>query len=530
MVLDGRRRIRPQLHRPRAEVSAVPRAAVLLALASLTLHAATANRYGYFRDELYFIACAHHLAWGYVDQPPLVALAAWLAAPFGYALLALRALPLLASALTVVCAIALARELGGGGFARWTTGILTLLLPAYLLLGNTLTTTSFEPLAWTLAVYGAVRLVRSDGAWRWWIALSVIFAFGIYGKYSIALLAAALLAGLLATPERRVLRSLRFPVAVAICTALIAPNAAWQAAHGWPIFEVLRADAAHRPALQNGVALQHRALFQNALAFVVEQILYAGPLSAPIWIAGIVAPFRIGRLHDVRFVAVAALLTLAAAVALDAKGYYVVGIYASLLATGCVWLESLSARVRSAYATAAIATALVAAPLAVPVLSVQGLIAYTRALHVPGSDGVTARLVQPLFAEEFGWNRLARDVARVYRALPPGVRAHTTLYADTYADAGALDFFGPRYGLPAAISSQNTYYLWGTRGESGQTLIAVGATRIDRLRRYYRRVRLIATSFDPYRWIVEGPAPIYLCEDPVAPLSVIWPHLRWYGA
>ncbi|HUY40297.1 MAG TPA: glycosyltransferase family 39 protein [Candidatus Dormibacteraeota bacterium] len=497
---------------------------------AVAVHAATAGRYGYFRDELYFIACAHHLAWGYVDQPPLVAVAAWLAAPFGYALVALRALPLLASALTVTCAVALARELGGGSFARWTAGIFTLLLPAYLLLGNTLTTTSFEPLTWALAVYCTVRLVRSNGAWRWWIALSFVFAFGLYGKYSIALLAFALIAGLLATPERRVLRSLGFPVAVAICAALVAPNLAWQASHGWPIVEVLRGDAEHRPPFQSGVALEHRALLQNALSFVVEQILYAGPLSAPLWIAGIVAPFRIERLRDVRFVAVAALLAFASALALGAKGYYVVGIYASLLAVGCVWLESLAPRARSIYAAAAIVAALVAMPLALPVLSVRGLIAYSRAFHIPGNNGTTPHLVQPLFAEEFGWDRLARDVARVYRALPPHVRVQTALYADTYADAGALDFFGPRYGLPPAISSQNAYYLWGTHGETGRTLIAVGATRIDRLKRYYRRVRLVSTSFDPYRWIVEGPAPIYLCVDPVAPLSVIWPHLRWYGA
>ena len=110
------------------------------------------------------------------------------------------------------------------------------------------------------------------------------------------------------------------------------------------------------------------------------------------------------------------------------------------------------------------------------------------------------------------------------------VRARTAIYADTYADAGAIDFFGPRYGLPAAISSQNNYYLWGTRGYDGRELIAIGATRIDLLRRYYRSVTLVRTSTEPLKWIVEGPSPIYLCRDPVAPLDAIWPNLRWYGA
>ena len=182
-----------------------------LALSSIAalLHLATAWRYGYFRDELYFIASSKHLAWGYVDQPPMVAVAAWLAAPTGYALLALRALPILASALTVYLAVRLARELGGGRFAQLLAGVATLLAPAYLLLGNTLTTTSFEPFSWTLAVYCCVRIVRAPDSRRapWWLALGLTTVFGMYSKYSMLLLVAGLLAGLLATPQRRVLRS-----------------------------------------------------------------------------------------------------------------------------------------------------------------------------------------------------------------------------------------------------------------------------------------------------------------------------------
>ena len=174
--------------------------------------------------------------------------------------------------------------------------------------------------------------------------------------------------------------------------------------------------------------------------------------------------------------------------------------------------------------------ALAALPFSLPVLPVGGLIGYSRLLGLPGRNGTAAELVQPIFAEEFGWNRLAHDVASVYLALPPRIRDRTAIYADTYADAGALDFFGPRYGLPGAISSQNTYFLWGTRGYDGSTLVAIGATRIDRLRRFYRSVVLVRTSTEPLKWIVEGPAPIYLCRDPIAPLPAIWPALRWYGA
>jgi hypothetical protein len=504
---------------------------VALALLTALLHGATSARYGFFRDELYFIACSKHLAWGYVDQPPLVAFAAWLSAPAGYHLPALRALPILAAAFTVYLAVILTRELGGGRFAQLLAGSATLLVPAYLLLGNVLTTTSFEPVSWTLAVYATIRIVRSSGsAAGWWLLLAIATAFGAYGKYSIGLLLAGLAVGLLATPQRRVLQT-RWPFyAAAVALLLLAPNLLWQAAHGWPIIEVVRGDATHRPAFQSGVALEFTNFTRNAAAFGFEQILYTSLLAVPVWLAGIIAPFRMPELRDLRFLPIAYAVILFAAVALAAKGYYVIGIYAALLALGAVAVERAAGWLRVALFSTLALSGIASMPLSLPLLPIDQLIAYTQRLGLTGRGAATPHLIQPVFAEEFGWERLARDVATVYFSLPAAQRAGTAVYADTYGDAGALDFFGPRYGLPPAISSQNTYYLWGTLGYDGSLLIAIGATRIDLLRKYYRSVTLVRTSSEPYKWIVEGPAPIFLCRDPVAPLYEIWPHLRWYGA
>ncbi|MFY9666029.1 MAG: glycosyltransferase family 39 protein [Candidatus Cybelea sp.] len=505
-----------------------------LALSSVAalLHLATAWRYGYFRDELYFIASSKHLAWGYVDQPPMVAVAAWLAAPTGYGLIALRALPILASALTVFLAARLARELGGGRFAQLLAGAATLLTPAYLLLGNTLTTTSLEPFFWTLAVYCCIRIVRAPDSrpTAWWFALGLAASFGMYSKYSMLLPIAGLLAGLLATPQRRVLRTPYALYAFGAAAVLLAPNIVWQASHDWPIVEVLRGDVAHRHAFANGFAPESLNVASNALSFVFEQLLYTNPLAAPIWIAGLIAPYRLVSLRDLRFVTIAYVVILLAAVALSAKGYYIVGIYASLFAIGAVAIERAVVGVRVTIFALLAAVGLFALPLSLPVLPVDGLIGYSKLLGLTGRDASPAHLVQPVFAEEFGWRRLARDVATVYFSLPPDVRKQTAIYADTYGDAGALDFFGPAYGLPPVISSQNNYYLWGTRGYDGSTLVAIGATRIDLLRHFYRSVELARTSAEPYKWVVEGPAPIYILRDPIAPLPVIWPQLRWYGA
>jgi len=508
----------------------------LFAIVAAALHLGTSWRYGYFRDELYFIACSKHLAWGYVDQPPLVAVAALLSSPAAYQLTALRILPALAAVLTVFLAVAMARELGGGRYAQILTGVAATLAPAYLLLGNTLTTTSFEPLTWTLLAYACLRLssdaARGDAnrAPRWWFAAAGAVVFGAYAKYSIGLLVAGLLIGILLTRERRILKSPWALVAALAAVTALLPNVLWQADRGWPILEVLQGDATHRPAFQNGIALEYRNLWANARAFAFEQLLYLNPAAAPIWIAGIAAPFAIGRLRHLRFASIAYAVVFFVAAALAAKGYYIVGIYATMFALGSVLIERTAMPLRYAVLAALSVVGILAMPLSLPVLPVNGLVSYSARLGLTGRDGTPAHLMQPVFAEEFGWGRLARDVAGVYDELPPGERRRTAVYADTYGDAGALDFFGPRYGLPPAISSQNNYYLWGTRGYDGSTMIAVGASRIDVLRKYYRSVTLVATSTEPYRWVVEGPAPIYLCRGPIAPLSEIWPHLRWYGA
>jgi hypothetical protein len=494
----------------------------VIAVAAFLLHLCTAWRYGYFRDELYFIACGRHLAWGYVDQPPLVAFIAWIAQPANDELIALRLLPALAAALTAYVAARIASELGGGRFAQWLAAIAVALTPAYLLLGNVLTTTSFEPLSWTLAVWCCIR--------RQWLGLAAVATFGLYGKYSMVLLLAALLVGLLLTKERRVLATPWLAICAGVVVVLMLPNLWWQAAHGWPFFAVLQGDAANRHAFNNGWLLESQNLASNALSFATEQLLYTNPLAAPVWFCGLIAPFLGPRLRELRSVSLAYIALFLAAVVLEAKGYYIIGIYGALFAVGAVVVERAAKWLRTALLAAITVCAIVTLPLSIPILPIDGFIAYSQALGLTGRNGTPAHVIQPIYAEELGWDRLTQDVATVYDALPITTRRDTAVYADTYADAGAVDFFGPSYGLPSAISSQNSYWLWGSHGYSGTTMIAIGASRFDILRQYYRSCKLVRTSTEPLKWIVEGPSPIYLCTGPTMPLEQIWPHLRWYGA
>ncbi len=501
----------------------------LIALLTFLFHLAFAGNYGYFRDELYFIACAQHLAWGYPDQPPLVALAALLSRPFHWNIFVLRAPVALAAALNVLAISTFVRDLGGERFARALAALSVALLPAYLTLGSVLTTTSFEPLSWSLVAMLAVRALRkpsvSAGA-----LLGAAIAFGAYGKYSIFLWVGALAIGIAASSERRFLLSRTAFVAAVVAFVALLPNASWQALHGWPFAEVLRSDFIGRHPFNNGWQLEYHASLTNALAFVIEQVGYTNPLLVPLWLLGIVVALRSPGL---RFLGVAALLTTLAAVALDAKGYYIIGMYGTLLALGSQAFERVTRprlAVRAVAVAATAASALAILPFAAPVLPVNTFVAYAAALHLTGTNGTKPQLIQPLFAEEFGWRRLAEDVARIYRSLPSTLRARTAVYADTYADAGAIDRFGARYGLPPAIGSQNAYWLWGTRAYDLHDILAVGASREHRLFAAYARCTLLGTTFDPLRAVVEGPTPIFYCTQPRLSRAALWRSLRWYGA
>ncbi len=502
-----------------------------VALAALALHASALHNYGLIGDEMYFIACSKHLAWGYVDQPPLVAVAALLAAPFGYSPFALRVLPALSAALAAWLAARIAQELGGGRYAQGLAAIATALVPAYLLLGNLLVTTSFEPFSWTLVVFLVIRLIKTNNS-AYWYGIAAAFTFGMYGKYSMFLLGAAVAIGLLVTPERRVFRSPAFAWAVVLSLLAIAPNIAWQWSHGWPFFGVLHGDFQHRHPFRSGLMLEYKNLGINALAFLGEQLLYTSPAVAVIWIWGAVALSRWDRMRAYRWIAIAFCLLILTAIALEGKGYYVIAIYASLIAAGCVAIEH-TWRGKAARATAAVlllATTLPLVPFSVPMLPIQGFLAYSTAFHLTGQDGTPEHIVQPLYAQEFGWDAFTARVARVYDALPPNVRARTAIFADTYGEAGALALYGPAYHLPTIIGSQNNFYIWGPQGYDGRSMIVVGATQQATIRRLFRKVTLVTTISNPHEWVLQGPDPVYYCTDPIAPLAKLWPQLGWYGA
>ena len=502
-----------------------------LAAAAVVLHLLFNHRFGYYRDELYFIDCARHLAWGYVDQPPLAPLVAWLTAPLGFALWAMRLLPAVLAGVAVLVACAIARELRGGGFAQALTGITVALAPAFLGLGYALSTELLSPAAWTALVYLSMRLIRTRDE-RLYLPIALIVAVGTYAKYSMVLCALALAAGIALTGSAKLLRSRYLAAGAAFVVVALLPNAMWQIAHGLPILGVLHGDQLNRHALANGVADESANLLLNAGYFVVTQIAYQNPFFAIIWIVGLVA-FARGP-AEFRFVVVAYALLVAVVVVTIGRGYYIEGFYPALLAAGAAAIERFVAlRPRwwsVATLTAASLAGAVFAPLALPVLALPAYMQYERVIGLSRSSADGAyHLINPLYADQLGWKSMTQTVAHAYWSLPRSVRSDTAVFADRYAYVGALNFYGPGFGLPTAISPNNSYYLWGTRGYSGQSVLAVGATDYPLLKRWFASVEQVAVYRNEYRWILEGPLPIYWCTHPRASLAAMWPAFKYYG-
>lgn len=505
--------------------------AYLLALATVVLHLAFCHRFGYYRDELYFIDCAKHLSWGYVDQPPLVPFVTWLTGPLGYPVWALRFLPGVLAGVTVLFGCAIARELGARGFAQTVTALTIALAPGLIGIAYGLSTELLSPAAWTALIYLTVRLVKTQDT-RLYIPIALLMTLGMYAKYSIAGCAVALAIGLLLTGHAKLLRSRWLAIGVALALLLLLPNALWQIRHGLPMLEVIHNDQLNRHALANGMADESPSRWINALYMLGLQFAYNNPLFAPVWIWGLV---WLWRERPYRFLTVGYVLLLAVLIWTIGRGYYIQGCYPALFAAGAVALER-AANARPRWLKAAVCTAIVIAglpmlPLSLPILSLPAYMAYERAIGLsrPSPPDGKSHLINPMFADQLGWKTMTQTVAGAYWSLPAAQRRATAVFADRYAYAGALDYFGPRYGLPPVISPNNQYYLWGTRGYSGRSILAVGATDYWLLLHWFGSVRQIAVYRNDYRWMLEGPLPIYICTRPRAPLATIWPALKYYG-
>lgn len=493
-----------------------------LAVITLLLHLATAGTYGLFVDELYFLACGEHLAWGYVDMPPLTALQAWLTrALFGDSLLAIRLPPALAGAGLVLLTGALARQLGGGRFAQGLAALAVLAAPAYLLVDSYLSMNSVEPLLWMGCALVLIRIIQSGNV-KLWILFGVLAGLGMENKHTMLMFAAALIAGLLFTAERRCMMNRWFLLGGLAAFLIFLPNLIWMVQHHFPHLELL----ANIRRNQRNVAL-------TPLQFVGQQILAMQPLAFPIWLCGLwrLLISRDGR--PFRALGWAYVLALGTLLSTAGRFYYLLPAYPMLLAAGAVVIEGWLDRprggwIRPAYVTLLAVTGIVFAPIAMPVLPPATLVRYVEIVGVsqPRLEDRRSSALPQLFADRFGWPEMVATVATVYHGLSPEERAKTAIYANDYGKAGAIDFYGPALGLPKAISGHLTYWYWGPREYSGEIVIVLGEHERQRLEQYFSSVEEVASVGHPYAMASQH-FRVYVCRGPKGrTFQELWPELK----
>lgn len=470
--------------------------AVAIAAAVLVVHLATSHRYGFHRDELQLVDDARRLDWGYVVYPPLTPAVARAAIEmFGPTPWGIRVPAALVQSLIILLAGLMARDLGGGPEAQMLAAAMTAIAPVAVIQGALLQYVGLDYLWWVLIAWLMIRLVRS-GDPRWWVAIGAAIGAGVLTRYTIAFFAAGVVAAVFLTPLRRHLLSRWLWLGVAVSLLMAMPNLVWQYRHDFVSLEFL--SSIHERDVRIG----------RTSGFLVEQLFVsANVFTIPWWVAGLWFCFRRFRFLFWMFV-----VPLALFLGMDGRGYYMAPAYPMLLAAGAVFFPRKGAGV-AAVACGAVFSAAVMLPIA-PVNS--GLWHFSARLH----DN---------FEEEIGWPELVGTAARVYAQIPPDEKPRAGIFASNYGQAGAINLYGPAYGLPRAISTVNSHWARGFGDPPPETLVVLGATQ-EEAERYLRRCDVAAKVTN--RWGVENEeygGEVLVCRGLLVPWPELWKRGRSFG-
>ncbi len=499
---------------------------LLLAAVKIALHLATTGLFGYgfFIDELYFLACSEHLSWGFVDMPPLFpAVTALIRATLGDSLLAVRLLPALSGAALVLMTGLIARDLGGKRFAQGIAALGILVAPMWMLMHSIHTMNALDQIFWTAAAWVVIRIERDDWE-QGWLLFGALCGLGMLNKHTMAFFGVAIVAGLLLTPARRAFRSRWLWLGGLLAVLIYLPNLIWDVYHHFPHFEMLA-----------NIRADGRDAQLNPLQFMLQQAVVFNLFALPLWVGGL-AWFLGGREgRRWRALGFAYLAVMIEMFLFDGRIYYPAPAYPMLFAAGGVALERWLDRwtvarrfVKPAYATALALSGAVIAPLFVPLLPPETMIRYSKTIGIsqPKLENHRMGPLPQLMADRFGWPEMAAVVARVYHSLPPEDQKRAAIFGQNYGQAGAIDHFGPALGLPKAISGHLSYFLWGPRGYTGDVMIVMDDNRA-RLLELFRSVDYGGRVEHPYSMPYEH-FDVWVCRGPRQPLATFWPELKKY--
>ena len=489
---------------------------ILLGVARLAVHTLTNGQYGFHRDVLLTLDNARYLAWGSVAYPPVTPFIGRVAlALFGPSLVGVRFFSAVAQSLAMVLAGLMARELGGSRRAQIVTALAVAIAPISLIQGALFQYVSFDYLWWVLIAYLVMRLLKSEDP-RWWLAIGGVIGLGMMTKYTMAFFVAGLVGGVVLTKARGYLTSAWLWGGAALSVLIFAPNLLWQVEHNFISLEFLSSIHARDVAIG------------RTEGFLIEQfVVSANPFTIPFWVAGLYYYFfkpAGGRYRMLGWMYVIAFVLLVVA---QGRSYYLAPAYPMLIAAGAVvwegWLAGLAAGrarlVRGATWGALAVGALLFIPVMLPVAPINSdMWEFASQMH----DN---------FVEEIGWPELTETVAGIYHGLPVEERPRSAILAGNYGEAGAINLYGPAYGLPEAISARNSYWLRGYGDPSPETLIILGYSR-EEAERYFTTCNLAGQVSNLYG--VENEETrfhpeIFVCRGPRQPWPALWESLQSFS-
>ncbi|MBV9002713.1 MAG: glycosyltransferase family 39 protein [Solirubrobacterales bacterium] len=477
----------------------------VLAAIQVAVLVATSMRYGYHRDELYFIVAGSHPALGYPDQPPLVPLLSWAMHALAPSLVLLRGPSALVAGATTILAALIARELGGRTRAQIIAAACTASSAFALAVSHLVSTTTYDLLSTTLLGWLAIRaVVRSSGPSI--LAAGVVVGVGVEAKPQVGLVALVMVATLIGIGPRPLLRS-RWAAGGALCAVVLgAPYLIWQQQHGWPQLTV----AGNIAGSQEG----------GRAGFFPFQLVMVSPVLVPVWVAGLLAPFRRPGWQKLRFLPITFGAMAVLYFAGNGHAYYLASLYPVLLGLGASPTAEWTMRVprRRWLMTSAIALSVaVSAVIALPLLPERNL------------QGSIVMALNPAQGETVGWTSFVHTVSNAWRQIPAAERPHTAIFTSNYAEAGAIELLGRTLRLPPAYSGHNGFSEWGKPPATDTRALLVGYNNAADARPYFEQCRALATINDGVGLNnQEQGLPVMLCR-PSAPWPTLWPSLTHYN-
>jgi hypothetical protein len=490
---------------------------VLLALARILLHTLVNGQYGFHRDELLTFSNARHLEWGYVVYPPMTAFLGRVELIlFGTSLGGFRFFAAVAQGLVMLLAGLAARELGGKREAQLLAALAVGIAGPSLVAGWFLGYTSFDYLWWVLVAYFVIRLLKSDDV-RWWLAIGAAIGLGMMTKYTMGFLVLGVVAGVLLTPARRYLRSPWLWCGTLVALLIMLPNIVWQIHHHFISLEWLK-------------SVHARDIRWGWTDYFLPNQLWkcANIVTVPLWCAGLWYLFAVPDGKRLRMLGWMYVIPLLALLIARGRDYYLAPAYPMLLAVGAVWGErwvgSLSTRaawrVRRITWRALLVSGLAAAAVTLPLAPLNS--AWWRvADYMNGGN----------FNMQIGWPELVETVAKVRDSLPAQEQSRLGILAGDEGEAGAVNLYGPAYGLPRAISGMNSNWLRGYGDPPPQTVIVLGEHR-DFVEQNFESCELVGrltNRYDIENSTIDGYADVFVCRNLRQPWPQFWEHFRYYG-